>query len=82
VAVAGRHRVHLLAVPVERLVVEPALVDAAIVPFDGRGAPVVLMITALRGTGTVAALPWVSVGRCEPYTGESCNPDSRCECRY
>ena len=45
-SVAGGHRVHLLAVPVEGLVVKPALVDAAAVPVDRAGTTVVTVIAA------------------------------------
>jgi len=53
-SVAGGHRVHLLAVPVEGLVVKPALVDAAAVPVDRAGTTVVTVIAACWLAWTVA----------------------------
>ena len=54
------HRGHLLTHPVERLVVTPALIDAAAVPIDRAGAVVVAMVIAARSTRMVAS-PLVSV---------------------
>jgi len=53
-SVAGGHRVHLLAVPVEGLVVGATLVDAAAVPVDRAGTTVVTVIAACWLAWTVA----------------------------
>jgi hypothetical protein len=78
------HRVHLLAHPIEGLVIESALVDAAAVPVD-RGGPtvvsmVVSMVTARRGAGMVASLPGICTGRSEADAEQSCGTDSGCQC--
>jgi hypothetical protein len=62
VPVAGRHRFHLLAVPIEGLVVGAALVDAATVPVDRTGAAVVSMVTTHWLAWAVAS-PWIGTRR-------------------
>jgi hypothetical protein len=65
-------------------VIESALVDAATVPVDRGGAAtvvsmVVAMVTAWRGTWTVAP-PGICTGRSEADAEQSCKTDSGCQC--
>jgi hypothetical protein len=72
-AVARGNREHLLAHPVEGLVIESALVDAATVPVAG--ATVVAVVTAGRSARTVAT-PRICTGRSEAEAEQSSGPDS------
>jgi hypothetical protein len=58
VTVAGWDGVHLLAHPVEGLVVTTSLIDAATMPVDRAGTTVVSMIITLRSTWAVTS-PWI-----------------------
>jgi hypothetical protein len=76
----------LLTHPVEGLVIESALVDAATVPIDGAAAGaavVVSMVIALLVARAVAS-PGVCTGRTEADAEKSCNADSgrQCRCRH
>jgi hypothetical protein len=62
VSVTGGHRVHLLTIPVERLVVAARLVDAASVPVARSRTTVVAMVTALWRAWSAAA-PRICTGR-------------------
>ena len=79
-SVAGGHRVHLLAVPVEGLVVGATLVDAAAVPVDRAGTTVVTVIAACWLTWTVAT-PRICACRTNTDTEQPGNSDSSCERR-
>jgi hypothetical protein len=80
VAVAGEHREDLLSIPIEGLVVKPALVDAATVPVHRDGATVVAMVTARRSARTIAT-PGICTRRSEANAEQSGNSDSGCESR-
>jgi hypothetical protein len=83
VAITGWDWVHLLAIPVEGLVVEPALVDTAIVPVDGGRAAmvvpmVVTVVAAWRSARTVAA-PRICAGSSKANAEQSGDSDSGCQ---
>jgi hypothetical protein len=64
-----------LAVPVEGLVVEAALVDAAAVPVDRGRTTIVAMITACGSAGTVAP-PRICTSRAKADAEQSRNSDT------
>jgi hypothetical protein len=68
ISIAGGHRVHLLAIPIERLVVKPALVDAAAVPVDRAGTATVISVVTTRWLPGAVAPPWICTCRSKSNT--------------
>ena len=75
-SIARRHRVHLLTVPVEGLVVEAGLIDTATVPVDWAGTTTVIAVVTARRLPWVIASPWIRTSCSEPDTEQPGNTDS------
>jgi len=92
VSVTRRHRIHLLAHPVEGLVVTAGLVDAAAVPIDGGGATTgstrtagttaVVMVVTARWSSWPVATPGVCTGGPKTDAEQAGGSDPGCQCRY